>query len=170
MNVARSRMSGSLGVPSVGSANGRRTRRVAHGSPVVLGVETTTIEETVRQVVPYVKAALREDADEDVETLRARIANHRRIRDALPRLSVTWTLYDNKIRVLEAKLRAARKRKGEEAEDRASKWEWASLGKGSVLVGLAVGGALVGLLLNASGVQRAKRKFLRARTRALRRA
>ncbi len=149
MNIHRS----ALGTPGF-SRNSRRRQpvyAVLEGQPTLGDGNAADI---VQQVAPYVKAALKDDAVEDVETLKARIENHRRIRNRFPRGSAPYILYDNKINVLEAKLRAAKIARKEEKEDRQSKWEWASLGKTSVIVGLVVGAALTGFLINAAGAQK----------------
>lgn len=163
MNIRRSE----LGMPGFGGRNRRRRRivtTVAEGLPVAeeesdldLGADPE-IQDIIKGAQPYVQALLKEDATEDVETLRARIANHQRIRDSFFPRSAPWVLYDNKVRVLKAKLRAALQRAGEEREDRRSKWQWSELGKSTAVIGMAIGGALVALLINLSGAaNRSKR-------------
>ena len=90
---------------------------------------------------------------ETVETLKAQIANHKRLRDSFP--DPLKTLYANKVRVLSAKLKAALDLKKRDAEDRASKYDFAMLGKIGGVVGIFVGGALI--LLIVSGARRVGR-------------
>lgn len=103
------------------------------------------VVDTLRQVLPIAQELLRDDATYDVETLKARIRNHEQLARTMP--EPLRTLYVNKVKVLKAKLRAARVAQGREAEDRASKWEWAALGKTAVGASILVGASLVALLL-----------------------
>jgi hypothetical protein len=100
---------------------------------------------------PVAKELFADDATTDVETLKARIANHRRTRDSFSKGTVIWTLYNNKVNVLKARLKASLVKQREQAEDRASSKQWASLGKSTVVVGLVIGGALTAFLVSATG-------------------
>lgn len=107
--------------------------------------EGSSAADVAKQVLPIATQLLKDDATYDVETLRARIRNHERMARAVP--EPLRTLYANKAKVLRAKLRAALDAQRKEAEDRASKWEWAAIGKSLGVTGIVVGGALVALLL-----------------------
>ena len=152
MNVHRSGF-GSLGLPSSREAPRRRVLPIVDGQPT-LGAEANVVD-IVRQASPYVKALVQEDdSTEDVETLRVRVRNHERLRDGYFRGSIFWVLYDNKVRVLRARLRAALARQDRDREDRASKWEWASLGKMSAVTGIAIGVAVIVMVANLAGAAR----------------
>lgn len=84
------------------------------------------------------------DSTENVETLRAQIKNHQALRDKFP--EPLKTLYGNKVRVLKARLKAALSTQKRDKEDRASKWEWATLGKVGLVTGISIGAALILLI------------------------
>ena len=137
-----------FGIPATA---GVRMRRRALRKGMSLGASSEEVVKQAQPFVPLVKSLLETNSTTDAETLKARAANHRRMRDMFPRGSALYTLYDNKLNVIEGKLRGARKQQRDDREDRASKWEWAALGKTSVVTGIVVGGALIALLLNLSG-------------------
>lgn len=111
---------------------------------------TTQAQDVASRVAPIVKAFLDRTSTENVEVLRARIASHKRIRDSLPEGGALWTLYDNKLRVLQARLRGQLQSRKHEREDRVSRRQWAGLGKGAVVVGIGVGLALIYAILRRS--------------------
>lgn len=103
----------------------------------------------LEQFAPIAKSVLTSSsAEEDVQVLKAQIKNHRKLRDSLP--EPFKTIYANKVRVLEAKLRAAEKAKVEENKTQTSRWEWASLGKSAIVVGILAGSALTALLITTA--------------------
>lgn len=128
---------------------------VATPRRVYLGDAETTPEEkgpsTSEIVLPIVKTLLEKSATRDVEVLKARAENFRRLRDRARKGSAFWTLYDNQYRVALAKLRAAQVEQQQEREDRASKLQVVELGKVGITVGIVGGAALVVLLLNLAG-------------------
>ena len=109
---------------------------------------TAQAAEVAAQVLPIAKALLDSDAAESVETLRAKIAHHLKMRDGFSRGSLVWKYYDNRVGVLQAKYRAAIKKSAQERELLASRKEWAGLGKAGLVVGIGVGGAIIALLLS----------------------
>lgn len=130
-------------------------RRASLGVPTCyrpsryLGADAT--ESALKTAAPYIKALVADSATEDVETLRAMVRNHKAIRNSFRQGTAMWVLYDNKVRVLEARLRAALAAQEEEHEDRQSKWEFAAIGKTLGVGGIIASGALILLLLNAAG-------------------
>jgi hypothetical protein len=121
--------------------------------PRGFGAEASSATDVAKQILPIATQLLKDDATYDVETLKARIRNHEKMAESLP--EPLRTVYANKAKVLRAKLRAARDAQRKEAEDRASKWEWAAIGKSLGVTGIVVGGALVALLL--AGVHKVSR-------------
>ena len=87
-------------------------------------------------------------ADESVEVLKAKIKNQKRMMRSFP--EPIKTLYRNNIATLEAKLRAAKRAKVEEAATTQSKREFVQLGQAGVVAGLLVGGALILFLISRS--------------------
>lgn len=127
------------------SALGHYPRRALGADPNLLDL--------VQSAKPYAEMLLKDDdPTEDVETLKARIRNHEAIRNAS--FEPIRTLYQNKINVLKARLRAAKKRQTERRKDTASKWEWSNLGKFGAVIGIATGVAVLSLIVNASGAAR----------------
>lgn len=102
----------------------------------------------LEQFAPIAKSVLTSSAEEDVQVLKAQIKNHERLRDTFP--EPFKTIYANKVRVLKARLRAAEKAKVEEGKTQTSRWEWAALGKTSVVVGILAGSALTALLITSA--------------------
>lgn len=119
-----------------------------------LGAEAQERESTADVVLPIVKTLLDDSAIKDVEVLKAKAVNARKLRDRFPVRSLLWTAYDNRYRVLLGKLRAAQVEKVQEQQDRASKLELVALGKGGIVVGIVSGVALAALLVNLSGAAR----------------
>lgn len=143
MNGVRSRTH--LGVPASGSV--LRQRRGLGSAEPESKEETSTLE----IALPIVKTLLDSSAVKDVEVLRARATNFKRLRDRTRKGSIAWTLYDNQYRVTLAKLRAAEVEKKQELEDRASKLEVVGLGKVGITVGIVGGVALIALLVKLAG-------------------
>lgn len=100
------------------------------------------------QLAPVAKGLLNTSAEEDVRVLKAQIANHEKLRDTLP--EPFKTLYGNKVRVLKSRLAAAKLARAEEKKTTTSRWEWAALGKTSVVVGILAGTALTALLVTSA--------------------
>ncbi len=148
MNVQRQ----NLGVPDrSGTQCVRRTatrRGLVLGDDAAAGASTRGAQaaEIVATALPVAKAIFDTDAAEDVETLRAKIKNHKRMRDSLP--EPLKTIYANKVRVLEAKYRAATQKHTREKQLAVSRKEWAGLGKATVVVGIGVGASIIALLLS----------------------
>lgn len=115
------------------------------------GGSDTDTQSITDVALPIAKALLDESAIKDVEVLRAKVVNAKAIRDRFPKGSLLWTTYDNRFRVLAAKLKAAKVEKKQESEDRQSKQELVTLGKTGIIVGIVGGAALVALLVNLAG-------------------
>lgn len=143
---------GYLGIPQGhGSMRGHRVMRrgQALGAAAEPKSKTDTLQTILTQATPVVRELMKGSATEDVETLRAQILNHEKIRDKT--FEPLKTLYANKVVVLRSKLKAALKAQKDEAADRVSKTEWASLGKTGIVAAVAVGAAAVIALLAAAG-------------------
>lgn len=121
-------------------------RVVLSGRPSALGTwrfgeeSDSQIEKatnTARTLLPIAKELLEASASQDVEVLKAQIANHRRMRAKVP--EPLKTLYSNKIKVLQAKLRAAEQAKLLEQEEQQSTRNWRLLGYSVTGTGIAVG-------------------------------
>lgn len=110
--------------------------------------ESSPYSSLFEQLAPVAKSVLTASADEDVRVLKAQIANHEKLRDTLP--EPFKTIYGNKVRVLKAKLAAAKLARKEEQKTTTSRWEWASLGKTGIVVGILAGSALTALLVSAA--------------------
>ena len=132
-------------------------RRPLAGPPWALGAAAPPAEEIAKYTsaaAPIVSALVEgSDATASVETLRAKIKNHARLRDTFP--EPLKTLYANKVRVLKSKLKAALVRQARDVEDRSSKKEWSVLGKVAVVTGIITGGALI--LFIVAGARRVGR-------------
>lgn len=100
------------------------------------------------QIAPIAKSVLTSSPEEDVQVLKAQIRNHEKLRDTLP--EPFKTIYANKVRVLKARLRAAETARSEDKKTQTSRWEWASLGKTSVVIGILAGSALTALLITSA--------------------
>jgi hypothetical protein len=87
------------------------------------------------------------DAGQTAEVVAAKIANYKRMRDALPKGSPGWVVLDNRIRVLQGKYRA-------KSESQARDTAWSRLGRTGVVVGIGVGLSLIGLIVTAAVRQR----------------
>ena len=160
MNMQRS----NLGVPAGGGVRGRRAMPQRKGSSVGIGnvdhigglsaEETDAVESAtsdfITQAMPVAQALLEASAAQDPDVVRAKIENYKALRDRKRRGSVAWTLYNNRIRVLQGKLTTSRRVARHKEEDRESKHTWALLGKGTLVTGIGVGVALI-LLLNRMG-------------------
>lgn len=107
------------------------------------------------QIAPIAKSVLTSSPEEDVQVLKAQIHNHEKLRDTLP--EPFKTIYGNKVRVLKARLRAAETARDEDKKTQVSRWEWAALGKTSVVVGILAGSALTALLV-ASAIRAGRSK------------
>ena len=168
----------SLGLPNAGRGGINRRRRTMQdfagdpfgADPFGLAVEPVgepmgetpaqaaapTIAQTdlLTKLAPVVKELLDDSAVEDVEVLKAKIANHRRLRDAS--IEPVRTLYANKVRVLEAKLRAAKDAKRLEREEQQATRTWRVLGYTVTGTGIAVGAGVLALLV--AGTQNLNRR------------
>lgn len=130
----------SFGVPCVGGSMPRRrvpqawTAFGAEGS----APSATTADDYLRvakEATPLVKSLITDDttATEDVEVLRAKIRNYKGMKRKLPWLA--WW-YDNEIRKMEAKLRAAKVARADERS-------WFIMGQTVTATGVFVGGATI---------------------------
>lgn len=133
-------------------AFGRSTSKTATTSETEASeqkvLQVDDLLQTAQKIAPVVRSFTESSAYEDVEVIKAKLVNQRRLRDTLP--EPLKTFYANNVRILEAKLKAAKHAKVLEARDRASSREWAFLGKGTAVTGIAVGAALVVLILSRS--------------------
>lgn len=153
-----------LGVPS-GGATPRPTAAVyaswitpaaavgaddaAASEPLIDESTAKTVSEAVRTTLPVLQQLV--DTPDSVAVLRAKLANHRALRDRSP--EPLRTFYANKVTVLEAKLRDAALAERRAAETRASQREWSTLGKGAV-VGWTAAGVAGAILLLALAARR----------------
>jgi len=114
----------------------------------------TTASELVAQLLPTATSLIAASTTQDPEVLKAKVKNYRKLRNGARYGGVLWKLYDNRMRVVQAKYKASIREQAREEELKTSRREWSSLGKVGVVIGIGVGGALIALLLAASGRQR----------------
>lgn len=108
-----------------------------------------TVEEWVAVVGPIAREVLASSATQDVEVLKAKIANQTRMAQVSP--EPLRTLYLNNINVLKAKLRAAVQAREVERESQQATRTWRLAGYTVTGTGVAVGaGIIVALLALAS--------------------
>lgn len=113
------------------------------------GPNPKTVEEWVALVGPIAREVLASSATQDVEVLRAKIANQTRMMQVSP--EPLKTLYRNNIAVLKAKLRAALQERELERESQQATRTWRIAGYAVTGTGMAVGaGVVVALLALAS--------------------
>lgn len=153
MNVSRSH----FGVP----VRSRRLKATPPKPPVYgMGADvdpspsdTSTslrVEAAIEQAAPIVRALVAPDATQSVEVLRQKVANHIKMRNGFSKGTPFWTLYDNRVRVLQAKYRAAVERQAHERQDRSSRKGWSALGKVGLGTGIILGVVVIGTLLRRS--------------------
>lgn len=112
--------------------------------------EKPSTAETLTQYAPVVKSLLESSASHDVEVYAAKIANLKRTRRKFRRGGIGWTVITNRIRVLQAKRRAAFEERAEDRTSWQSRRSWAFLGKAGLVTGIGVGAAAIVLLLSLS--------------------
>jgi hypothetical protein len=135
------------GSASCGCGRGLGAAELAPTTPVASSSSSdTTLYATAAGAA--LKQLTEGSADESVEVLQAKIKNQKRMMRSLP--EPIKTLYGNNIAKLEAKLRAAKRAKVEEAATTQSKREFVQLGQAGVVAGLLVGGALILFLVSRS--------------------
>lgn len=110
--------------------------------------QTTGFQQIATDIAPFISALAQKSATEQVEVLQAKIENQRRLRDAMP--EPIRTIYANNVRVMEAKLKAARQAKVLEREGQNAQRTWRLVGYTITGTGVAVGGAMVVALLSLS--------------------
>lgn len=118
---------------------------IAVPAPSVVEVEVTPSEEAgpspsdlVVQYLPTAAAILSSSFSKSPAVLQSQIRNHKRVRNRFPKGSPVWTFYNNKIKVLKAKLADATQGEKREEELRQSRREWSTLGKVAVVSGIVV--------------------------------
>lgn len=115
-----------------------------------VGAPETTKEDVLQKLAPVISDTaaklLDSSATENVEVLRAKIANHKRMMKYAPEGPMR-DFYRNQISVLTAKLNAAKQAKNLEKEEQASVRTWRVLGYTVTGTGVAIGGGVVLLLL-----------------------
>jgi hypothetical protein len=102
----------------------------------------------MESIAPFIASLANKPATEQVEVLKAKIANQTEMRDRFP--EPIRTLYVNNLRVLRGKLKAAEQAQALEREEQASTRTWRFMGYTITGTGVAVGFATVALLLSAS--------------------
>lgn len=109
-----------------------------------------SVSEAAKALLPVAKEILDTSATEDVEVLKAKIRNHRRMRDMMPP-GPARVIYQNEIDKLKAKLRAAEQAKRVELESQQATREWRVLGYTLTGTGVFVGIAGALALLSIAG-------------------
>jgi len=132
----------SLGLPSSGPARGAYRPAAALSGPDV------DAQQIMASLAPFIASLATKPAAEQVEVLKAKIANQTELRDRFP--EPIRTLYVNNLRVLRGKLKAAEQAQALEREEQASTRTWRFMGYTITGTGVAVGVATVALLLSAS--------------------
>lgn len=107
----------------------------------------TLIQGAIEQAAPIVSALVMADSTQSVEVLKQRVDNHIRMRNGFGKGTPFWTLYDNRVKVLQAKYRAAVARQARDREDRSSRKGWSALGKVGIGTGIVLGVVVIGAIL-----------------------
>jgi hypothetical protein len=136
------------GSASCGCGRGLGAAELAPTTPVAPSSSSSDFSLYATAAGAALKQLTEGSADESVEVLKAKIKNQKRMMRSFP--EPIKTLYRNNIATLEAKLRAAKRAKVEEAATTQSKREFVQLGQAGVVAGLLVGGALILFLVSRS--------------------
>lgn len=136
----------------------RAPGRAQFSGVTALGAPVTSKDVDVAQIsaafAPFLSALAAKPAEEQVEVFRARIRNYQAIRDVVP--EPVKSLYNNQIRVMQGRLKAAEHAKGLEREGERSARTWRVLGYTVTGTGIVVGGAAVIVLVELANYYKRK--------------
>lgn len=127
---------------AVGAATPAAPAAPAAESNASMPPEGSSASDLISQYLPTAVAVASGLASKDPEVLKAQIRNNKRLRARFGRGSAPWTFYDNRVRLLEGKLRAATKQASRDEELRQGRAEWSLLGKLAVGTAITVGLAM----------------------------
>lgn len=133
-----------FGIPS----NGARSRPIRPAADLAEDKGTVDVQNALTNIAPFIAALVNKPAEEQVEILRAKIANQTMLRDRFP--EPIRTFYVNNLRLLRGKLKAAEHAKLIEREGQQAQRTWRLMGYSITATGVAVGVATVALLLSLS--------------------
>lgn len=129
---------------------GNRTRRYGADTPQAVAPAATSDDTAVYATAAgaALKKLTEGSADQTVEVLQAQIKNQSALAKSMPEPLATF--YRNNVRVMKAKLKAAKRAKVEEQATTQTKREFLQLGQAGIVTGILVGGALILLLVTKS--------------------